>query len=381
MEPVPPPPPAGDAAPMPEPFESAPDDNRIGGLDAARAIAILGMVMVHFGPSSPPPDDWLSWLYGLPHGRASVLFVLLAGIGMSLLAGQRNRERWRRAWPRLVTRVAILLPLGLALQLLDIQVGVILHYYAIFFLLAMPATLLGDRALLLVAIATSIAGPVMYSIIARLRPEWLWRYNQVALDDSPAVIARELLLTGFYPPMVWMAPFLFGMWLGRRRLRNAGVRLGVLIGGAITAGACAWLGANLPGNGWWALADPSPHSQTIVWIVGSTASGAAILAICLLITDFLGRLMWPLVAMGQLALTIYVSHILVLAAAPSTFTTDEVEPALAIVFVFAVSAALFAVIWRAWFSRGPLEALFNLPARYIEHRRARKENPGLKQRL
>ena len=53
---------------------------RLRGVDAARAVAVLGMVMVHFGPT-PAPDTALGALYELPHGRASVLFVLLAGVG------------------------------------------------------------------------------------------------------------------------------------------------------------------------------------------------------------------------------------------------------------------------------------------------------------
>jgi peptidoglycan/LPS O-acetylase OafA/YrhL len=62
---------------------------RLRGVDAARAIAVLGMVMVHFGPS-PVPDTALgNLLYsGVSHGRASVLFALLAGAGVALLVGR-----------------------------------------------------------------------------------------------------------------------------------------------------------------------------------------------------------------------------------------------------------------------------------------------------
>jgi hypothetical protein len=60
--------------------------HRLRGVDAsstppARSRCLLGMVMVHFGPS-PVPDTALGNLYsGVSHGRASVLFVLLAGVG------------------------------------------------------------------------------------------------------------------------------------------------------------------------------------------------------------------------------------------------------------------------------------------------------------
>src|SRR5215212_1158851 len=93
---------------------------RLRGVDVARAIAVLGMVMVHFGPT-PAPDTALGNLYGVSHGRASVLFVLLAGVGVSLLVGGRSRggRSSLLARGRLVLRGALLLPLGLWLQGLD----------------------------------------------------------------------------------------------------------------------------------------------------------------------------------------------------------------------------------------------------------------------
>ena len=40
---------------------------------------MLGVVVVHFGPA-PVPDAGLGNLYGVSHGRAFVLFALLAGV-------------------------------------------------------------------------------------------------------------------------------------------------------------------------------------------------------------------------------------------------------------------------------------------------------------
>jgi hypothetical protein len=47
---------------------------------------VLGVIMVHFGPT-PVPDAALGNLYGVSHGRASILFALLAGVGVALLVG------------------------------------------------------------------------------------------------------------------------------------------------------------------------------------------------------------------------------------------------------------------------------------------------------
>lgn len=64
-----------------------PPAKRIRGVDAARALAVVGMVMVHIGPTGGPGAA--GTVYGITHGRASVLFVLLAGVGVSILAGGR----------------------------------------------------------------------------------------------------------------------------------------------------------------------------------------------------------------------------------------------------------------------------------------------------
>jgi uncharacterized membrane protein len=77
----------------------APTGGRVAGIDAARAAAVVGMVMVHVGPTGQ--SDIAGRLYALPHGRASVLFVLLAGVGVSLLAGAQSRIRVRRMWGHL----------------------------------------------------------------------------------------------------------------------------------------------------------------------------------------------------------------------------------------------------------------------------------------
>src|SRR5919205_2258873 len=120
---------------------------RLRGVDAARAIAVLGMVMAHFGPN-PVPDTVLGNVYGVSHGRASVLFALLAGVGVALLVGDRLRGWPSLARGRLVLRGTLLLPLGLWLQGLDHGALVILQYYAVYFLFAALVLTLSDRWLL-----------------------------------------------------------------------------------------------------------------------------------------------------------------------------------------------------------------------------------------
>jgi uncharacterized membrane protein len=341
---------------------------RIRGIDAARAVAIVGMVMVHIGPTGAEATGTLGAVYGLSHGRASILFVLLAGLGVSLLDGRRSVARRRSAWARLGFRAALLLPLGLALQLLDHGVLVIVQYYAVYFVVAAGAMTLRDSGLLAAAVLATAAGPVAYLGAWHWQPEW-FSGAATALTDPPLVIARNLALSGSYPLVVWSAPLLFGMWLGRHDLRATSARWRMVAGGLAVAvaarsaamGLGAWLGTPGTEPSWLQLAVDDAHSEMPLWLLGATGAATAALGVSLVVADRFPRGTWPLVATGQLALTIYVGHLLVLAGWPALLERDDVRAAALSVARFTIVVAGGAVAWRLRFTRGPLEAALRLP--------------------
>jgi hypothetical protein len=53
-----------------------------------------------------------------------------------------------------------------------------------------------------------------------------------------------------------------------------------------------------------------------LWVLSSTGIALAVVGCCMLLARALPRLVWPAVALGQLALTVYVAQVLVLAARP-----------------------------------------------------------------
>lgn len=337
---------------------------RIGGIDMARAIAVVGMAMVHVGPSPRLAVTTAERVYAVPHGRASVLFVLLAGVGVSLLdRGDRGRTVARLLW-----RALVLLPLGLALQLLDHGALVILQYYALYFVVACCLLPLGDRALLAGAIGLALLGPVLRLALWQAQPQW-FAVPPTTLGDPPLVVLRNLLLSGSYPAVAWAAPLLFGMWLGRRDLRSRGVRTAMLAAGAATAaaaGAAGWLlearlGAPEPAPSWTQLVTARAHSEMPLWLIAATGLAVAVLGACLVAADRWPQLSRPLVALGQLALTVYVGHLLVLAWAPGWLARDDVAGAAVSVVAFTAVTAVAATLWRTHVGRGPLEYLLRAP--------------------
>lgn len=363
-------------APLPAPPPPAtapagvPVARRIGGIDAARAVAILGMVMVHFGPFSPDTSDPVGWLYRTSYGRASILFVLLAGIGVSLLAGDRSPQRLRRAYPKLALRVAVFLPLGLALQLLPTPVAVILQYYAMYYVVATAAVHLPDAALLAVTAAWTVSGPLVWLALNDTGP--LSGAGPPSPTDLPAVLA-DLWVSGYYPVLTWAPPLLFGVWLGRRALREPRTWWW-LVGGGVAVAAVAYGGSEVLRA---ALGQPDPSTPGLAWLtyaeghrgmpltlLGATAVGCAVLGGLLWLCDRLPRGTWPLVAAGQMALSIYVIHLLVLASWPQWLEArDAVTLAWLRVGRFFAVTLLICTLWRAVASRGPLEWLLHAPFR------------------
>jgi hypothetical protein len=76
------------------------------------------MIVVNVGPTDA--TSLLHRLYLLPYGRASALFVVIAGIGMGFLLGRGSgRPPGRRdgAWPVVLWRAGLLVAGGMALPL------------------------------------------------------------------------------------------------------------------------------------------------------------------------------------------------------------------------------------------------------------------------
>lgn len=350
---------------------------RLRGVDAARAIAVLGMVMAHFGPN-PMPESLGGDVYGVVLGRASVLFALLAGVGVALLAGSRSGG-WR-VRGRLVSRGTLLLPLGLWLQGLDHGVLVILQYYALYFLLAALVLSLSSRWLFVCSMLSLTLGPLVYVIIRSIAPEWFVE-DPATLGSPVGDIAGDILLSGAYPLITWSAPLLFGMWLGSRNLRAASTKLWMIFGGLAIAFAApfasnmlvARYGEPLVGSprnpenaGFSNLLSVEAHSQMPLWMLGAIGAATAALAAMLILADRLPRAMWPLAATGQLALTVYIGHLLLLHVNEELVRRETVPEAAFTVGVFMLSAIFICTLWRALFSRGPLEALLAAPWRLVE---------------
>lgn len=340
---------------------------RVLAVDAARAVAIVGMVVVNVGPMEA--GGLAGWVYDLPHGRASILFVLLAGIGFSLMT-RRVRESGGSLgamWAALGWRCAVLLLGGLALQRMGHEVNVILAVYALLFVLAGVLTRARDGVLLAVVALATTVGPLLW-LAPQVSSGAPFAGRPPQLGDPPVDVLTSVLLTGPYPLVTWMGPFALGMWLGRRELtdpafqrRTALLAAGLALTCELLARTAAWLRGGLVGDtSWELLLTDAPHGQMPLWLVGATASSVLVLVVCLLVERHLGpRLLRPLAQLGQLSLTVYVLHLVALAGLrplPHTLAQGALISA-----ALVLAAAAGALAWRRYHRRGPLEVLLRPP--------------------
>ena len=120
------------------------------GFDVARALAVIGMVIVNFKVvlgADKQGADWLVWLVGLLDGRAAATFVILAGVGISLLSrrARKNNDPLALAEKRktLLKRALFLFCFGLIYA--PVWPADILHFYGIYLLLGAVLINASDR--------------------------------------------------------------------------------------------------------------------------------------------------------------------------------------------------------------------------------------------
>ncbi|MEY8577193.1 hypothetical protein AALI21_02650 [Corynebacteriaceae bacterium 6-324] len=137
---------------------------RIAYLDAARALAIIGMFVAHIAAFVPIPAP----IEFLVSGRASIMFAVLAGVSTALIArchAVTDRQRLgfanRNSSRDLLVRAIILFLIGITLPLLSAGPIVILSTYAVLYLLAIPVLRLSTHVLVILTALTALLAPIL----------------------------------------------------------------------------------------------------------------------------------------------------------------------------------------------------------------------------
>jgi uncharacterized membrane protein YeiB len=357
---------------------------RLLGIDVARGLAVLGMVGAHVG-STPDELTWSdpSTWDGVVNGRSSLLFALLAGVSITLVARGRRPRGDLPLQTMLVRRGLAVLAIGLVVELLNAGVAVILPLYGLLFVLSTLALHWSTRRLWTVAAALAVVAPFLVALLH-------------ALSLGAEGPGLRLTLFGIYPVTAWVAFLLAGMAIGRLPLRRTRTAAALLLGGVLLSvlgyGAGHVIGSdrdepvaylfggaqysaddggptNEPGWGtrlresgelervWSTAMQYKPHTGGAPELVGSGGFAAAVVGLCLLLARPLRLLLLPVAALGSMPLTAYTGHLVVvvaLAGGPFGGLEDRTNTTWAWMSLGLVVAA---TAWVALVGRGPLERL------------------------
>ena len=360
---------------------------RLIGVDAARGLALIGLMVVHILPAEND-DGSPTFLWLVFAGHSASLFALLAGVSLAFASGARNPAKGaalKAARASVAVRAALITVLGLALGQVGTPVSVILAYYGAMFLLAVPLLGLSARALTIISVGMAVTGPIMVQVLRESLPEHGSDPTFIMIFSEPGVLVSQLLLTGFYPVLPYMTYICAGLAIGRLDLGSRLIQVRLAVSGLILA-VSTWLisvfllgpfgGMNrleesapflseeeidemlvwgpeghLPDTSLWWHTVLAPHSTTVLEKLNTVGTSMVALGAVLLLARVAASALTPLAALGSMTLTLYSAHLIVLATG---FLANQPGSSLIIQVAIAI---IFALQWRRTNDHGPLEGL------------------------
>lgn len=352
-------------------------NKRILGFDFARALAVFGMVLVNYKmviSYEQHTPSWLHWLISLFEGRAAATFVILAGIGISLLAQkatvQQDSKAVNRVRVSLLVRALLLFVIGLAYT--PIWPADILHFYGVY--LCVGVALLTARNTFVLAAAT-LSTVVFPLLLALFNYEKGWNWATLTYTDFWTVqgMVRHVFFNGFHPVFPWVAFLLVGVVIGRLNWADNALRKKLLFIGVIvfalsetlSFALSSLLGTALHGKDLvdlLALVGTKPMPPMPLYILSASASSLLVLIGSITIAErhATHTFVRALIQTGSMALTLYVAHVLIGMGVLEGLGLLHNQPlSFSVLYAccFFAVGILFSAFWRQRFQRGPLEAL------------------------
>lgn len=343
---------------------------RISGFDLARGLAVFGMVFMNFKivmqGAAPGWKGALGRVVLIGEGRFAVLFIMLAGIGVSLMTRRARQSRdhglLRENRLTLMRRSAFLFVTGmLFVPLWDAD---ILHYYGIYIFLGSLLLQRPGKLLACLGAAAALAFVLLFFLLDWERG-WNWHTLSYSGFWTIGGFFRHTLFNGFHPFFPWMAFFIFGMVLGRRDWSDkAFLTKGfwTAAGVFVLCEAVSHFVAPALGSPWLALGLDTVSFPPFPLFVGSSAAmGLMVIIACVAAAEKIpAALLGPLVKTGQMVLTHYLAHVILamgLLEAMGKLFNQSAEFALFCALVYFAVALVFSHVWGSRFAKGPMETL------------------------
>ncbi len=349
---------------------------RIIGFDLARAYAILGMFIVNFNTvyGSFTDKSILGQFLYLFSGNSSSTFVILAGMGISLMTGRGEYGLAEKSKLKIIIsrRSWFLFTIGLLLYIW--WPADILHYYGGYMHLAILILFLPKKYYLWAAFLAIIIFHLLFFIIPY---ETGWNFNTLEYNGFWTVTGflRNTLYNGWNAIFPWVAYFFAGMWLGKidwsgfkMQLNMFLIGLGLLVSIIILQ---FWAN-NIDINEDLLIYITADYIPPFLPFMLSTFGFALMLiSIFMFIGTKLENNQYAKIfaSTGQMTLTHYISHLTIGMIIFSFITgknytghlsdTAATGPLFILLFAIAyfVLSCLFSKLWTGKFKNGPIETL------------------------
>lgn len=348
--------------------------DRILGIDLARALAIIGMIIVNFKVVFG--ENGLSWVKSFASifdGKAAAIFVVLAGIGMALMTNSalknNDRQELKIIKIKIVKRALFLFLVGLICVV--IWPADILHFYGIYMLIILLLLTDNEKTILITAIVLILLYPLFIV---------LWNYETGRNFDTLEYLdfwtfngfLRNLFLNGFHPVIPWTAFILFGFWFGKQDLKNVRyIKKAFWVSSIIFIlfQILSYLTISFISEGNKQIANElseiigtNPMPPLPIYMFNGIAASISIISACIILGKRFStnKIILALNKTGQLSLTFYVLHIIIGIGIireinPEKMKNYPIEFSVAYALVFSLLCILFANFWLKNRENGPIE--------------------------
>jgi len=347
---------------------------RILGIDVARALAVIGMIIVNFkvvfGESGL---NWVKSFASVFDGKAAATFVVLAGVGLALMTNSaiknNDQAKLKIARIRILKRALFLFIIGISY--IAIWPADILHFYGVYMAIIILLLTSQQKTILISAISLIVVFPILMTF---WNYETGWNYETLDYHGFWTIegFIRNLFFNGFHPAIPWTAFMLFGYWYGKQDLHNNKfVKKTFWISSIIfiSIQVLSFISISFLSEGNQEVAKElteiigtNPMSPLPIYMLNGIAVALSIISACILLAKRFERsfIIDALNKTGQLALTFYVAHVIIGMGIielidPNKMGNYSIEFSVVYALVFSVFCIVFAVVWRKYKEHGPLE--------------------------
>ena len=353
-----------------------PMKDRIIGIDVARAVAVIGMIIVNYKVVlGDHGEGWVKSFANVFDGKAAATFVMLAGVGLALMtnAALRNNDtqKLRLARVRIAKRALFLFIVGLSYII--IWPADILHFYGIYMLVILLILRSSEKIIVGAALTLILVYPLLLSL---WNYETGWNFDTLDYPDFWTFngFFRNIFLNGFHPVIPWTSFMLFGFWFGKQDLQDNN-----FLQKAFWISASTFVALQILSyvSIIWLSAGDDQTASALRDIIGTHPmpplpiymfNGIAIATVVLSGSIIIGKrfsankILLALYKTGQLSLTFYVAHVIIGMGVIETINPNKmglypIEFSVGYALVFCLLCVLFASYWLPTRNSGPVELL------------------------